>query len=86
MLVLNAVVHGEPDARGEFGLGFGLAEAGELLIDVQDSLPDARSIDTIVAGHGGLWTAQSLGAEITWHLGSGGKTVRALLPTPEKTS
>ncbi|MER5985735.1 ATP-binding protein [Streptomyces sp. NPDC001787] len=74
------------DGPWEFSLGFGLTEAHELVIEIEDSVPEFRRFDPADAGHGDLRAACSLGADITWQLRNGRKTGRACLPAPREAS
>lgn len=80
---------GRDDGRNgpwEFSLGFGLTEAHELVIEIEDSVPEFRRFDPADAGHSDLRAACSLGADVTWQLRNGRQAGRACLPAPREAS
>ncbi|MFE6782114.1 ATP-binding protein [Streptomyces sp. NPDC057680] len=83
VLVRNAVEHGltEESTGQRLGVWLRINENHELLIDVQDHLPDFPCFDEAVRGElgRGLWGAQSYGAVLSWTPNDQGKIVRATL-------
>ncbi|MGW7433314.1 ATP-binding protein [Streptomyces sp. NPDC054861] len=83
VLVRNAVEHGltEESHSRRLEAWLRVTEQHELLIDVQDHVPDFPRFDQAARGElgRGLWGAQRLGAALSWFPGEQGKTVRATL-------
>lgn len=87
-LIDNAVAHAPRSSsysNQTVGLRINLTTDRALLIDVYDPLPDFPDFERAIGGEEGrgLWTAQHMGAELSWFLCNHGKAVRAhLRPGP----
>ncbi|MFJ9360791.1 hypothetical protein [Streptomyces mirabilis] len=86
VLMANAVAHSRVPEYAQIPMQWVLLKTGELIIQVQDRLPDFPGFDEAVKWEPaegeeprGLWIARELGAELAFAPTEAGKIVQALI-------